>query len=301
MLFGTLGLMKPVLATSPDFIMSANPGRVSIPLGYWAETMLTITSLNGFEGTVQLNAPVGGSTGLDGAGFSTGMTLNPDSSVNTDLQLTPGHTPGNYDLNITATIGSLSQVLVIPVTISSVSGPDFTTRLWGSYSTLQGWNIMIREQEQFVSLGGFRGQVSMTATVTPNVPDAPSFSFQPSILDLSMNTAASYTTTVSTARTTPVGNYIVTITASSGTISHDYRAIMMVGDYRPPGEQPGPGNTTITSNSRPSTSATNDLSAFANASSTLSTLQSLWWLQTIIGLSIATLVVYRRRPPLKEQ
>jgi hypothetical protein len=264
--------------------------------------MLTITSQNGFEGTIQPNAPVGGSTGLDGTGFSTGMTLNPDGIVNTDLQLTPGHTPGNYDLNVTVTIGSISHLLVIPITIYQVSGPDFTTRLWGSYSTLQGWNVPIREQEQFVSLGGFRGQVSITATVTPNVPDAPRFSFQPSTLDLSTNTAASYTTTVSTTRTTPVGDYIVTMTASSGAISHDYRAIMMVGDYRPQGEQPGPGNTTIIGNSQPSTNAaSNNLSPFGNASSMISALQSFWWLQAIIGFSIVTLVVYRRSPPPRNQ
>jgi hypothetical protein len=297
--FATLGVGRPAHATTPDFTIASNPSSVSIPLGYWAETMLTITSQNGFEGTIQLNAPVGGSTGLDGAGFSTGMTLNPDSIVNTDLQLTPGHTPGNYDLNVTATIGSISHILVIPITIYQVSGPDFTTRLWGSYSTLQDWNVPIREQEQFVSLGGFRGLVSLTATVTPNIPNAPNFSFQPRTLDLSTNTMAPYTTTVSTARTTPVGNYIVTITASSGTISHDYRAIMTVGDYRPQGEQPGPGNTTITSNSQPS--GTNILSPFANASLTLSTFQSLWWLQAIIGLSIVTVLVYRRRLSFSDQ
>src|SRR5438270_283319 len=143
---------KPVLATSPDFTMAANPGNVSVSLGYWAETMLTITSLDSFEGTIQLDAPVGPSTGLVGAGFSTGMTLTPNGSVSTDLQLIPGTTPGNYDLNITATVGSLTHYLVIPVTVSPVSGPDFTTRLWGSYSTLQDWDISI--QEQLVSLGG---------------------------------------------------------------------------------------------------------------------------------------------------
>jgi len=269
-------------------------------LGYWAETMLTFTSLNSFEGTIQLEAPIGSSTGLAGAGFSTGMMLSPNGNVNKDLQLTPGDTPGNYNLTIVATIGSVSHSLVIPVTVSPVSGPDFTTRLWGSYSTLQDWDISI--QEQLVSLGGFKGQVTLSATVTPNIPNAPAFSFLPSTVDLSTNTAASYTTTVSTARTTPVGSYIVTITASSGTMSHDYRAIMMVGDYRPQGEQPGPGNTTTTSNGQPSTSsATNTLSPFSNASSALSTLQSFWWVQIIIGLSVATLVAYRRRLPLKEQ
>jgi hypothetical protein len=292
-MFGTLGLARPVLATTPDFTISANPGKVSISLGYWAETMLTVTSLNGFEGTIQLNAPVGPSTGLAGAGFSTGMTLNPDDSVSTDLQLTPGTTPGNYDLNVTATVGSVSHFLVIPVTVSPVSGPDFITRLWGSYSTLQDWDISI--QEQLVSLGGFNGQVSLSATVTPNIPNAPAFSFLPSTVDLSASIPAVYTIVVSTAMTTPVGNYIVAITATNGIISHVYQAIMSVGDYRPQSEQPGPGNSTTTGSS-PASAFTNILSPFSNAFSTLSTLRSFWWLPAIIGLTILTLVVYRRRP-----
>jgi len=280
--------------------MAANPGNVSVSLGYWAETMLTITSLDSFEGTIQLDAPVGPSTGLVGAGFSTGMTLNPDGSVNTDLQLTPGTTPGNYDLNVTATVGSVSHFLVIPVTVLPVSGPDFTTRLWGSYSTLQDWDISI--QEQLVSVGGFKGQVTLSATVTPNIPNAPAFSFLPSTVDLSAGTPAGYTAIVSTTMSTPVGNYIVAVTATNGTISHVYQANMMVGDYRPQSEQPGPGNSTSTGN-RPSSNsaATNILLPFGNASSALSTLRSFWWLQTIIGFSIATLVVYRRRLSLKEQ
>jgi len=260
-------------------------------LGYWAETMLTFTSLNSFEGTIQLEAPIGSSTGLAGAGFSTGMMLSPNGNVNKDLQLTPGDTPGNYNLTIVATIGSVSHSLVIPVTVSPVSGPDFTTRLWGSYSTLQERNIAI--PEQLVSLGGFEGQVSLSATVTPDVPNAPTVSFLPSTVDLSAGAPAVYTTMVSTVRTTPVGDYIVAISASSRTISHVYQAIVMVGDYRPPSEQPAPGNSTTTGNSQPFISA-------ANVSSALSTLRSFWWLQTIIGLSIATLVVYQRRPSLNE-
>jgi hypothetical protein len=298
MIFGTVGLTRPVLATTPDFTLSANPGRVSIPLGYWAETMLTITSLNGFSGTIQLEAPVGPSTGLASAGFSTGMMLSPNGNVNTDLQLTPGDTPGNYDLTINATIGSFSHSLVIPVTVSPVSGPDFTTRLWGSYSTLQERTITINEQ--LVSFGGFRGQVSLSATVTPDITDAPTMSFLPSTIDLSPGTPAVYTTIVSTVRTTPVGDYVVAISASNGTISHLYRATMMVGDYRPPWEQPAPGNTTTTGQPW-SSSATNALSFINNATSALSALRSLWWLQVIIGLSIATVIVYRRRQPLKEQ
>jgi|SRR2546426_529324 len=300
MAVGTVGLARPVLATSPDFTLSANPGSVTIPLGYSAEIMLTLTSLNGFEGTVQLQTSVGPSTGLVGAGFSTGMTLSPNGSVSTDLQLTPGETPGNYNLTIAATIGSVSHLLVIPITVSPVSGPDFTTRLWGSYSILQERNISI--QEQLVSLGGFKGQVSLSATVTPDITDAPTLSFSPTTIDLSASVPTVYVTMVSTVRTTPVENYIVAITASSGTMSHTYQAFIMVGDYRPMSEQPAPGNTTTTGNGASSPgAATNGFSSLGNTSSALSTLQSFWWLQTIIGVSIVTLVVCRRRLPLNEE
>src|SRR3989441_2061304 len=183
MMLGAVGLTRPVLAATPDFTISTNPSRVTIPLGYWAETMLTLTSLNGFEGTIQLDAPVGSSTGLAGAGFSTGMTLGPNGSVSTDLELTPGEIPGNYSLNVTATIGSVSHYLMIPITVSPVSGPDFTTRLWGPYAPFQGWNIMKREKKQFVSPGGFKGQVGIPPTATPNVPNALTSLFQPSTAD----------------------------------------------------------------------------------------------------------------------
>jgi len=228
------------------------------------------------------------------------MTLTPNGNVNTDLQLTPGTTSGNYNLTISATIGSVSHSLVIPVTVSPVTGPDFTTRLWGSYSTLQERNVMI--QEELVSLGGFKGRVSLSATVSPDITNAPTLSFSPSTVDLSASIPAIYTTIVSTVMAIPVENYVVAITASSGTISHTYQALIMVGDYRPLSEQPGPGNTTTTGNGASSPgAATNSFSSLGNASSALSTLQSFWWLQTIIGVSIVTLVVCRRRLPLNEE
>jgi hypothetical protein len=298
MVFGTVSFPRPVLAATPDFTISANPGSVNIPLGYWAETMLTFTSLNGFTGAIQLATVLGPDTGLVGAGFSTGMTLSPDGSASTDLQLTPGSATGDYTLIVNATIGSVTHTLPIPITVSPISGPDFITRTWGSYSTLQSWNIAI--PEQVIGIDGFKGQVSLSATVTPNIPNAPAISFRPSNMNLIADTPASYDTVVSTARTTPVGNYIVAISASSGTTSHVYQAIIMVGDYRPRPEEPSPGNSTTTSDSHSSPgSATNNLTALDKASSALSLLQSLWWLQVIMGCSIVTMVVSRKRLSLK--
>jgi hypothetical protein len=298
MIFGTVSFPRPVLATTPDFSVSANPAKVIIPLGYWAETMLTFTSLNGFTGTIQLTTVLGPDTGLVGAGFSTGMTLSPDGSANTDLQLTPGSSTGDYTLIVNATIGSMTHTLPIPITVSPISGPDFITRTWGSYSTLQSWNIAI--PQQLVGIGGFKGQVTTSATITPNIPNAPAISFRPSNINLIADTQASYDTVVSTARTTPIGNYIVAISVSSGTASHVYRAIIMVGDYRPQPEEPSPGNSTTTNDNHSSPgSAANNLTALDKASSALSSLQSMWWLQVIIGFSIVTMIVSRKRLSLK--
>ncbi len=290
--FSIAWFTRPVSAASPDFTLSANPGRVSIPMGFWAETMLTITSLNGFEGRIQLEVILGPNTGLIGAGFSTGMLLSQGGEVSTDLRLTPGNTAGDYNLTITATSGSVSHSFLLPVTISTVSGPDFISQLWGSWSILQERNDTI--QEQLYSLGGFEGQVDLAATVTPDVPNAPTVSFQPAIIVLSASNAALYNTTISTVRTTPVGNYIVAVSATSGTISHVYRAIVMVGDYRPPSERPPMGNATTTTQSSPGTT-TNTLPSPDNTSSALSMLPSLWWLQAAMGFGIATTVMYRRK------
>src|SRR4029077_8262205 len=101
----------------------------------------------------------------------------------------------------TATIGAVSHNLTMPVSIVPVSKPDFITRLWGSYSILQGWNTTI--QEQLTSMGGFSGDVSLTASVSPSLQDAPSVTLQPANILLSPNNAK-FSVTFSSNWETPV-------------------------------------------------------------------------------------------------
>ena len=292
-LFTTLALTRPVLAATPDFTVSANPDKIIVPSGYWAETMLTFTSLNSFAGSIQLETIVGPDTGPIGAGFSTGMYLTPDGQVSTDLQLTAGTVPGRYNLTLTATSGPVSHSITLPISVSSDSSPDFITRLWGSYSTLQDRNISI--QEQLVSLNGFSGQVSLDGAVMPSVESAPAVSFQPRIVTLSSNGQVDFNTLVSTSRTTPVGNYVVTVSASSTTISHTYQAVLMVGDYRPPSEDPPPNNNATTTSQSQSAGNTFIPSVPALASSTMSFLGSYWWQLSLVGSCVAGVVVHRRK------
>ncbi len=279
---GIIAIPRPVSATA-DFTVTANPTKVAIPLGYWGDVILIVTSLNGLEGSVEVNVPVGGATGLSGAGLSTGMMLNARGNVSTVIMLTPGDAAGNYSVRVNVTVGSISHSLSIPITISPVSSPDFITRLWGSYSILQGWNSPV--QEEITSLGGFDGQVNLTARVTPRIPDAPVVSFQPPVVAVSANHASSYTATLSAARTTPTGNYDVMVCATSGTISHLYNAVLMVGDYRPSPDDTPPGNVTTTVSTSPPTagSPNSQLSPGSGLSTATDVLRSLWWLEMAGG------------------
>jgi len=281
---------RPVSATA-DFKITLTPSEVSIPLGYWADAMLTVTSLNGLEGSVQIDVPVGGGTGLYGAGFSTGMLLTSNGNVSTILMLTPGEAAGNYTVQVNVTVGPVVHSFPLPVTVSPITRPDFITRLWGSYSILQGWNTPV--PEEITSLGGFEGQVNLTATVMPSIPDAPVVSFQQSPVSVSSSHSSAYTGTLSALRETPTGNYVVTVLATSGTMSHSYRAILMVGDYRPPADEPPASNATTTG--LPNGGTNHQWSSILSPA--FSMLESLWWLETAVGILLLSGLLYFRRNP----
>ena len=114
-----------VSTAKPDFILSADPGTLTIPQGSSATSSVSTTSINGFAGTISLAAsvsPVGLSTSFNlgtislTAGATRGSTLNITAL---------GAAPGTYNVNVTATSGSLSHSLIIVVTVTSVAKPSY--------------------------------------------------------------------------------------------------------------------------------------------------------------------------------
>ncbi len=114
-----------VSTAKPDFTLSADPETLTIPQGSSATSSVSTTSINGFAGTISLAAsvsPVGLSTSFNlgtislTAGATRGSTLNVTAL---------GAAPGTYNVNVTATSGSLSHSLIIVVTVTSVSMPSY--------------------------------------------------------------------------------------------------------------------------------------------------------------------------------
>jgi len=106
---------------------------------------------------------------------------------------------------------------------------------------------------------------------------------QPANILLTPNNAM-YAVTFSSNRETPVGNYIVTVSAVSGTYVHTSQALLMVGDYRPPsGSQPS-NNSTITSSS---TVLSSLRTIYGNiVSSVFFDIRSLWLLGALMGIGV---------------
>src|SRR3989441_1269739 len=106
----------------PDFGISATPASLSIQIGSSGTSTITLTSLNGFAGTIAL------STSIACSGL---CLIYPTASLNpTSVTLTSGGsgmstltvatsvltTPGTYTITITATSGSITHTVTVTVT-----------------------------------------------------------------------------------------------------------------------------------------------------------------------------------------
>ena len=114
---------------SPSFSLSANPNSLSIAAGSQGASTITVTPLNGFNGSVNLNA-----TGMP-SGVTAGFNPNPTSTTSTLTVTVPSGTPaGTSTVTISGTSGSITQQTTLQLTVTA-SGPIVsltpTSLTWG--------------------------------------------------------------------------------------------------------------------------------------------------------------------------
>lgn len=109
------------ITAAPDFTLSANPSSLTISQGSSGASTITLTSLNGFSGTVTLTAsvsPLGPSTNLNPGT----LTLTSNGIGSSTLNVTSASaSPGAFKINVTATSGSLSHSFLLNVTITGTN------------------------------------------------------------------------------------------------------------------------------------------------------------------------------------
>ena len=233
----TVTVSYTILSTSSDFTISATPSSLGIPAGTCATSTVTAKSVNSFNGTVTLTSS-SSPTGLSPTLGQSSLVVPAGGSATTTLTVctTPSTPSGSYSITVTATSGTLSHVATVSVTVTA---PNF------SISASTG-NITIDQGSSgtstinVTSLNGFAGTISLSVSISPSGPTGV---INPSNITLQGGGTADSVVTVSTTAATPQGSYVVTVTATSGSITHTVTIGVRLVD--PPGSGGGGGGKAI--------------------------------------------------------
>ena len=193
-----------ITITQP-FTLSTTPASQSVLAGGTATYTVCVTPQNGFSGTISF------SNGLLPAGV--GVSFSPASlagGCSTMTVTTSSSTPsGAFAIAITATSGTLSQATSVTLTVNPpAGGGDFTLNASPTSET-----VIIGDDGVFTITvtpqNGFTGTVTLSATGSSRL----GFFFSPASIAVSgtseLDVATGFT-----------GIYPITITGTSGTLSH---------------------------------------------------------------------------------
>ncbi len=198
--------------SQPDFNMSASPTSITTSAGSVASSTMTVAPINGFTGTITLASAVS-STGLTCTLNATSLVLGPSQ---TSTLLCNGQA-GTYTVTVTGTSGALSHAVMVSFIVTDFTIASTPTTQTIARGTSATFTITIR------GVNGFNGTVGLSTTVSPVVRNGPRISLISTVGPYSNSTL-----TVSTARSTPIGTYIVTVTATSGSITHKVTITVVV-------------------------------------------------------------------------
>jgi hypothetical protein len=194
---------------SPDFSISANPSFQQVSVLIRGNYTITVTSLNGFNGTVVLGVSTGEAT----------VSLQPATITGSGVVILRAIATitGNYSIEVIATSGYLYHTVtvylgVVPASQTpsyAITGPSIITVTPGN--TTQATVIVS-------SLNNFTGTVSLTPAVIPAFTNAPVATLSPSLVSVSPEFSGVSTLIITTTLATVTGpyNYTISGTASFG-------------------------------------------------------------------------------------
>lgn len=192
-----------------SYTVAANPASLSVIRGGSSSTTITLTSIFGYSGTVNLVAtvsPSGPTTSLSPS--SVALTSGSAGNSTLTVSATSSTSVGIYNVNVNATSGT--RTFTIPVALSIV---DFSMSANPAVFTVHNGSTN-NSTISVASINGFSGTVTFTATPTPS---GPTISVSPSSITVS---GCGGSTTLSFRARATTGLYNVTVTATSKSVSH---------------------------------------------------------------------------------
>jgi hypothetical protein len=220
--------------TPADFGLSSNPNSLSVLASQSATSTITVNTFNLFTGNVSFSTIVSATSST--VGSSPAATMTPSSVIvpsggisNSKLTVTTTTSSlGNYTVLVSGTNGTVTRTVTVSVNIVDFGVAASPTSLSVSIGSSGTSTLTL------TSLNGFSGSASLAAAVAPASPTPglspvpPTVSLTSSMVSLQPHGTGSATLTVSASLLTTPGTYIVTITASSGNVSHTTSVTVIV-------------------------------------------------------------------------
>ncbi|HVH15890.1 MAG TPA: hypothetical protein VNA15_09265 [Candidatus Angelobacter sp.] len=208
-------------STAPDFTLGTNPASLSTAQGSLASFAVSLTSLNSFAGSVNLNFS------LSPRITNAAIVLNPSSvslltgaGTSTLTISVPASAPLNtYTLTIDGASGTLSHNVTSLLNVISPPTPDFSISASPS-STNVTRGSATSTTITLVSIGGFAGTVNMTMSISPSSGSSPTLTLNPNRVTLLSGGTGNAVLTINTTGTTPQRGYTIVALGVSGTLAN---------------------------------------------------------------------------------
>jgi hypothetical protein len=191
---------------TPDYSLSASPASQTVAPGASTSYTVTVTPSGGFSGTVTFS--VSGLPAGAGASFNP-PSVNTSGSSTMSVTTSPSTPVGSYPLTITGTSGTLSHTTSVTLVVANPTA-DFTLSATPASRSVPR-NGTTTYTVTVTPSNGFSGTVSFAVS---GLPSGATASFNPTTVTGSGST----TMTVTVGRTR--GTFPLTITGTSGTLSH---------------------------------------------------------------------------------
>lgn len=198
----------------PNFTVSALPlSPAAVDPGAPATSTITTGPLNGFNNSVALTCEVSPTTASPPTcGFSP-PSVKPGVPTTLTVNTTISTTPGTYTVTVTGTASGFVHITSVMLTVNA---PDFTIAASALNPAAVTPGNSVTSTVTVGSIAGFSASVALTCTVAPATANPPTCGYSAT----SVTPPGSSILTVATTATTSGGNYIITVTGTSGGVAH---------------------------------------------------------------------------------
>ena len=145
----------------PDFQMSLGNATETVTTGATTTDTLSVTSLQGFTGAVNLSCT--GTTGLSCSLSPASVTASTSAAVTSTLTVSASSSATSGSITITGTSGSITHSFQTPVTVNTVA-PDFTLTIASPVVSIPSGGT-ITDNLTVAAVGGFNSDVALTCSV----------------------------------------------------------------------------------------------------------------------------------------